>query len=59
MNYKIYGRYTYKVYKTVKADNMNHALLKAQEEPLCVWDCVEQDSYSECLDQLSKEGDDE
>jgi|TARA_R100000081_G_C4697597_1_gene105903 hypothetical protein len=53
MIYRIEGRYTYKVSKTVKADSKEQALAIAQEEPLCEWDCVEQDSYSECLDHLS------
>ena len=53
MIYKVYGRYTYKVSKTVKAVNKDQALEIAQEKPLCEWDCVEQDSYSECLDHLS------
>ena len=35
MIYKIEGRYTYKVSKTVKADNEEQALAIAQEEPLC------------------------
>ena len=53
MIYRIEGRYTYKVSKTVKADSKEQALAIAQEEPLCEWDCVEQNSYSECLDHLS------
>ena len=53
MIYRIEGRYTYKVSKTVKADSKEQALAIAQEEPLCEWDCIEQDSYSECLDHLS------
>jgi|TARA_A100001518_G_C1196830_1_gene41138 hypothetical protein len=53
MIYKVYGRYTYKVCKTVKADNKEQALEVAQGEPLCEWDSIEQDSYSECLDHVS------
>ena len=53
MIYKVYGRYTYKVCKTVKADNKDQATEIAQEEPLCEWDPTEQDSYSECIDHVS------
>tara|TARA_R100000700_G_C3158597_1_gene135163 strand:- start:1193 stop:1399 length:207 start_codon:yes stop_codon:yes gene_type:complete len=53
--YKVQGEYTYKVFKIVKADNEEQAKVIAQDnEPLCEWETIEQDSYSESVKNVVK-----
>jgi hypothetical protein len=54
--YKVQGEYTYSVFKIVEADNEEQAKAIAQDdEPLCTWDSVEQDSYFEYVESATKE----
>ena len=54
--YKVQGEYTYTVFKIVEADNEEQAKAIAQDdEPLCTWDAIEQDSYFESVESATKE----
>ena len=54
--YKVQGEYTYTVFKIVEADNEEQAKTIAQDnEPLCTWDTVDQDSYFEYVESVTKE----
>ena len=54
--YNVQGEYTYTVFKIVEADNEEQAKTIAQDdEPLCTWDSVEQDSYFEYVESATKE----
>ena len=54
--YRVEGEYTYTVFKIVEADNEEQAKAIAKdEEPLCTWDAVEQDSYSESVESAIEE----
>ena len=54
--YRVEGEYTYRVFKIVEADNEEQSKAIAQdEEPLCTWDAVEQDSYSESVESAVEE----
>ena len=58
--YRVQGEYTYTVFKIVEADNEEQAKVIAQDnEPLCTWDTVEQDSYFEYVENSVKENEDE
>jgi len=58
--YRVQGEYTYTVFKIVEADNEEQAKVIAQDnEPLCTWDTVEQDSYFEYVENAVKENEDE
>ena len=55
--YIVKGEYTYKVFKIVEADNEEQAKVIAQDsQPLCEWETVEQDSYSECIESATNGG---
>jgi len=54
--YRVKGEYTYKVFKIVEADNEEQAKAIAQDdEPLCTWDNIEQDSYFEYVENATVE----
>ena len=54
--YRVQGEYTYTVFKIVEADNEEQAKTIAQDnEPLCTWETIEQDSYSERVESATKE----
>ena len=54
--FKVQGEYTYSVFKIVEADNEEQAKAIAQDdEPLCTWDTVDQDSYFEYVESATKE----
>ena len=54
--YKVQGEYTYTVFKIVEADNEEQAKAIAQDdEPLCTWETVDQDSYMKALDEIQQE----
>ena len=54
--YRVQGEYTYIVFKVVEADNEEQAMQNAQDsEPLCEWESVDQDSYSEYVECAIKE----
>ena len=54
--YRVQGEYTYTVFKVVEADNEEQAIQDAQDsEPLCTWECVDQDSYFEYVECAIKE----
>ena len=54
--YRVEGEYTYSVFKIVEAEDEEQAKAIAQDdEPLCTWDCVEQDSYFEYVESATKE----
>lgn len=58
--YRVQGEYTYTVFKIVKADSEEQAKVIAQDnEPLCTWDTVEQDSYFEYVESAVKENEDD
>ena len=58
--YKVQGEYTYTVFKIVEADNEEQAKAIAQDdEPLCTWDTVDQDSYFENIESVVKESNNE
>jgi len=58
--YKVQGEYTYTVFKIVEADNEEQAKAIAQDdEPLCTWDTVDQDSYFENIESVVKENNNE
>ena len=58
--YKVQGEYTYTVFKIVEADNEEQAKAIAQDdEPLCTWDTVDQDSYFEHVESATKENNNE
>ncbi len=58
--YKVQGEYTYSVFKIVEADNEEQAKAIAQDdEPLCTWDTVDQDSYFECVKSATRENNNE
>ena len=54
--YRVQGEYTYRVFKIVEANNEEQAKASAQEdEPLCTWDYIEQDSYFEYVENATME----
>ena len=58
--YRVQGEYTYSVFKIVEADNEEQAKAIAQDdEPLCTWDTVDQDSYFEYIGSATKENNNE
>ena len=58
--YKVQGEHTYTVFKIVEADNEEQAKTIAQDnETLCTWDTVDQDSYFEYVESATKENNNE
>ena len=54
--YRVQGEYTYRVFKIVEANNEEQAKAIAQDdEPLCTWDTVDQDSYFEYVENATME----
>ena len=53
--YIVKGTYTYKVQRTIKANNKVDALEEVNDvEPLCEWDSQDQDTYSEFITSIEK-----
>ena len=60
MKFKVKGRYSYKVEKTVKANNKEEAMEIALNNsvPMCDWDSQDQDTYSEEFESVEEISDD-
>ena len=53
--YIVKGTYTYKVQRTIKANNKVDALKEVNDvEPLCEWDSQDQDTYSEVITSIEE-----
>jgi|TARA_B110000967_G_C18853457_1_gene545839 hypothetical protein len=53
--YIVKGTYTYKVQRTIKANNKVDALEEVNDvEPLCEWDSQDQDTYSEVITSIEE-----
>jgi hypothetical protein len=53
--YIVKGTYTYKVQRTIKANNKVDALEEVNDvEPLCEWDSQNQDTYSEIITSIEE-----
>ena len=53
--YIVKGTYTYKVQRTIKANNKVDALEEINDvEPLCEWDSQDQDTYSEVITSVEE-----
>ena len=53
--YIVKGTYTYKVQRTIKANNKVDALEEINDvEPLCEWDSQDQDTYSEVITSIEE-----
>ena len=53
--YIVKGTYTYKVQRTIKANNKVDALEEVNDvEPLCEWDSQDQDTYSEVITSVEE-----
>ena len=53
--YIVKGTYTYKVQRTIKANNKVDALEEINDvEPLCEWDSQNQDTYSEIITSIEE-----
>ena len=59
MKFKVKGSYTYKVEKTVEANNEQEAIdIALDSVPMCEWGSQDQDTYSEEVESVEEVSDD-